>query len=119
MIVRFCFLLLGSVALFAGEFPEEISEESQICRLIEATKRSLLRLEEVKSALEAYRNQEKVCIANTRDNEALFSLSECAARLLHSIQKAHIEPYFRQAFLDELAKIGRVSEKKEIPPIAE
>jgi len=115
MIIRFCFLLLGSVALWGGE----MSEEAKISLLIEATERSLVHLEEVKNALEAYRNQEKVCIANTRDNEALFSLSECAARLLFAIQKAHVEPYFRQAFLDELAKIGRVSEKKEIPPITE
>ena len=115
MIIRFCFLLLGSVALFSGE----MSEEARVSLLIEATKRSLVCLEEVESSLEAYRNQERACIANTRDNEALFSLSECAARLLSAIQKAHVEPYFRQAFLDELAKISRVSEKKEIPPIAE
>lgn len=93
------------------------SEEEQLIRLGEATKRSLDHIKRLQENLMAFRKQEALSIQSPDDVEALYALSQCALRLINSIREARLEPYFRPAFVEELARLSKTAESKTIPPI--
>jgi len=114
------FLLLVSCALcFCPPFfaEEVLTEEAQVSLLIEATKVSLERLQTLGNHLQAFRQQEKLCIDSPDDIEGLYQLSYCALDLLQSIKKANVEPYFRTAFLEELETVSKSAQHKTIPSL--
>jgi hypothetical protein len=99
-------------------FPEgRLSEDKQIGFLIQASEQTLQQLKELQVALAGFRRQEANCIASPDDADGLYALSKCALNLLNCIRAAHVEPYFRPAFIEELEKISRTAANKAIPPI--
>jgi hypothetical protein len=113
-------LLLVAASLSAeGDFVPEgkLTEEQQVAFLLEMNKKSTEQLENVQKSLKSFREQEERCIQSPDDAEGLYALSEKALRLVSAIRKAHIEPYFRPAFLDELIRLSKTAESKSIPPV--
>ena len=119
------FALLAFVSvqgLFAADTPSdypecEMTEEQQVSLLLNATRASVESLQQLQSALKAFRSQEAICIGSDDNAEALYRLSECALKLLNNIHESRVEPYFRKSFLDDLEQISRPARGKEIPPI--
>lgn len=96
---------------------EIVSEEAHINLLISATKTSLESLEKLQKSLVAFKEQEKRCLEQPDDVDALFALSECALVLITSIRENKVEPYFRSSFIEELDKLKKAAESKNLPPI--
>jgi hypothetical protein len=96
---------------------DQTMEEKNISLLINATKTSLESLKELQTYLAAFREQEARCIEKANDTEALFSLSESALALVTRIHENKVEPYFRPAFLEELERLKKTAQSKNIPPI--
>ena len=103
--------------LLGADVEQPISEEAQINLLINATKTSLASLQELQTRFAAFKQQESRCIERPDDADALFSLSECALALLTSIRENKLEPYFRGAFIEELEKLKKTAQSKNLPPI--
>ena len=100
------------------EYPEDrLSEDQQISLLIHASERTTQQLNDVQQALAAFKDQEAFCIASPDNVEALYKLSERALKLFQAIRTAHIESYFRPAFLEEIDKVSTTAKNKAIPPI--
>jgi hypothetical protein len=113
-----CLLLTcWASSLLVAEVDNSLSEEAQINLLINATKASFASLQELQTRLAAFKQQEARCIARPDDTDALFSLSECALSLLTSIREIGVEPYFRPAFIEELEKLKKTAQSKNLPPL--
>ncbi len=116
-----CFLACSSLSAIEDpeeEYPEgRLTEDQQIALLLKASETTCAHLRALQSHLTAFRAQEAVCIQSPDDGEALYKLSECALKLLSSIRDAHVESYFRSAFLEELERISKTARNRTIPPI--
>jgi hypothetical protein len=108
--------IFSGMAIFL-EADQTYTEEAQINLLINATKSSLESLQELQTRLSSFKQQESRCIERPDDTDALFSLSERALALLASIRENKVEPYFRQAFIEELEKLQKAAQSKNLPPI--
>jgi hypothetical protein len=99
-----------------GEQLEVVDELSKLDVLIAATEESLKRQKLLKERLKNYYALEKACIANPKDTKKLLELVVSAKQVLDDIQNAYIEDYFRPEFIEELQKLAKIGEKKNIPP---
>jgi hypothetical protein len=117
---KLLFSLLCALCLCTPFFAQEeiLTEEAQIALLIDATKISLERLQELQNHLFAFRKQEAYCIDSSDDIEGLYQLSHCALNLLQAIQKANVEPYFRVSFLEELETISKTAKHNALPSLS-
>jgi hypothetical protein len=114
----YCLLLLCcNVSFLPAESEPLLSDEDQITLLINATKASLSSLQELQTRLASFKVQETRCIENPDDADALFTLSERAFALLASMRENKVEPYFRKTFIEELEKLKKTAESKNLPPI--
>ena len=100
-----------------AEEKQTMTEEAQINLLINATKTSLESLQKLQKSLETFREQETRCLERSDDADALFALSECALALSTSIRENRVEAYFRPSFIEELEKLKKAAESKNLPPI--
>lgn len=113
-----CCPILGFSADVLPSYPEgRLSEDAQIALLVQASEQTVLQLKELQASLIAFRKQEVACIESPGDAEKLKGLSKCALVVLKGIRSAHVEPYFRSAFIEELEAISKSAARKTIPPI--
>ena len=118
VMIAFCFPIFGFSVEALPSYPEgRLSEDAQIALLVSASERTVQQLHELQASLAAFRKQEAACIESPDDAEKLYGLSKCALAVLQGIRAAHVEPYFRTAFIEELEAISKPAVRKTIPPI--
>lgn len=98
------------------------SEEAQLTRIIQSTKTTLSRLELLESELREFKKQETLCLeldlSNPTRQDALYQLSSRALILLKTISQANMEDLFRKSFLEDLRKISKMAENRQVPQIS-
>ena len=118
-----CVFSFAPAIVLAADSPDEgypeghLSEDTYIALLLQTSECTCAQLKALQANLAAFRIQETTCIQSPSNAEALYTLSECAFKLLTSIHETHVEPYFRSAFLEELERISKTAKNRAIPPI--
>jgi hypothetical protein len=102
--------------------PSFDSEEAQLTRIIQSTKITLSRLELLERELREFKKQETLCLeldpSNPARQDALYQLSSRAFVLLKTISQANMEDLFRNSFLEDLRKISKMAENRQVPQIS-
>lgn len=94
---------------------DPLPEEDSLEMLIQAQEKSALKLKTLLADLARFRSQETFCVAKDATTDDLFKLSECALKVKQEIRECHVEPYFRPQFLEDLEKLSKAAEKKNLP----
>ncbi len=103
----------------AEKIEDMSTEEEKISFLIKATESTLDNLKKVKTALEQFKQQEKICLSKNSSkkeaSDALFELSRRAYVLVSLIRELELSHYFRKDFIDELDMVSRAYRVKSLP----
>ncbi len=109
--------LVPSFLLGALPSPDNFghTEEEQVDLLIKGATLTLDKLQTLKSTLDAFRTQEKICVDDPDNNDKLFLLSQKALELRRILNQSHLNEYFRPSFLEEITKLSRQAENPKLP----
>lgn len=106
-----CCYLSGAETQKNDPLPEEDSLEL----LVQAQEKSAQKLKTLLIDLQKFRDQEARCVNTQANMDDLYRLSECALKVKQEIAECYVEPYFRPQFLEDLEKLSKAAEKKNLP----
>lgn len=123
--IFFVLLILGFSNLYSSPItlphePDVESTQDELARLdllIQVSQENIEREKNLRALVVQYRECEANCIKNPNDSQRLVQLIACAKKLHGCIEESYLQDYFRPQFLEELKKLVKVADKKEVPPV--
>lgn len=94
---------------------DALPEENSLELLIQAQEKSAQKLKMLLIDLQKFHEQEALCVENHASMDDLYKLSEYALKAKQAIAECYVEPYFRPQFLEDLDKLSKAAEKKNLP----
>ena len=93
------------------------NEENTLEKLIVAQEASAKKLRTLLQNVQQFRAQEEKCIREPDNLDGLYKLSEYALLVKQSIKECYVEPYFTQSFLEDIEKVSKTAEKRNLPSL--
>ena len=121
--ILFLFIAAPLLAEQKNSLPQEVKVEEtaddlqKLDLLITITQENIEKQKKLRQLLINYREVEQSCIQNSNDPKLLLQLVSSAKKLHDGIDECYLHDYFRHEFLEELKKLTKLAEKKNIPSL--